>query len=459
MKDNINNSIHLNLLATTTFLLSFLSLNLFSFNLYLSPIIIYSLMILLGSIAIISLSNEDKLIKIKLFISIFSLLLIYILLHDSILLTFYPNKLPFDYPDDKTFYHFSDLSLPYLTGEKHFLTLFSFASYPMHDLPLHVMFSGTINLLSHIIDGENNILVQKLLSPFFASLFSVILYSTLKFQFKNAHFALRATLVYSLLSAMFIYSTSLMRDTDIALAYMLVIYLFFQPNSKLNFFFIFTIASITLYLRTESGLVLFGILLLYSYFYIQTIRSKNLRFILYLFFITLFIFIVLLISGKLMAMINMRSEINTTKALTHASSSSIGLLLNKLPFPLNTITKLLFGQIQPFPFFNAIDRFPEALSGIFWPLIFISMLYTIIQKNLQRHLNQKTITLLLLALLVLLLMSSEPMARRMMSVYPIIYIVSLYFFLYSPRDKIKYTILYYLFGIMTLNTLYYIIKL
>ena len=231
-------------------------------------------MIIIGIVLISLFSNKDEIFsKTKLFVFFFSIYLTYTLINHYILLSFSPNRLPYNYLDEELLYYFSNLGLPYISGEKNFFDLFTFAAYPMHDLPLHVMFSALIAYFSNLIDGHNTIIAQKLLSPFFGGMFSVVLYSTIKYQFADRAFALNATFAYSLLSAVFIYSTPLLRDIDIALAYMIVFYLFLQKNSLFNFILILVVAFFTIYLRTESGMLLFGLALLYAYLYIRDRKS------------------------------------------------------------------------------------------------------------------------------------------------------------------------------------------
>ena len=397
--------------------------------------------------------------KVKLFIFFFSSYLLYIVIHDHILISISPDKPPFDYIDDATFYHYSNLAIHYISGKKNFFDLFTIASYPLHEQPLHVMLSGTIAYFSTEIDGSNTIMVQRVLSPFLGGMFSVVLYSTLKYQFKDSTFVLNATLIYGLLSAVFMYSTPLMRDIDVALAYMIFICVFLQPNSYKNFVLLLIVAFFTVYLRAESGIVLFALILLYGYLYVRTMQSRSIKLVFYILLIGLFTFVLLLLSNKVLGMIVGLNEANTTRAIAESSAGSISLLFNKLPFPLSSIAKVLFGQMQPFPFFLAIDRPLEAISGIFWPFIFIMMLYAVMKKNIRVLIDIKVKYLLIVAIAVLFLMSSEPMARRMMSVYPIIYVTSLYVFFTVPNQIIKRFLSYYIFGIISLNIFYYLIKL
>jgi len=424
-----------------------------------APILLYTVMIVIGIALIIFFSNRYEIFfKTKLFIFFFSFYLFYIMMHDYILLNLFPHFPPFDYFDERTFYHYSDLALFYILKGKNFFDLFSDWNLPFRDLPLHAVFSALIAYFSMLVDGKNTIMVQKMLSPFFGGLLLVVLYSTIKYQFKDRDFALHATFVYGTLSAVFMYSTPLLRDIDIALAYMIFFFLFLHKNSFINFILLFLIAFLTMYLRIESGMVLFAFILLYSYLYVKELQSRSMKWMFYVLLMILFSFVILLMFNKIIGMIIHLNEANITRSIASASSSSIGVLLNKLPFPLSYIAKVTFGQMQPFPFFLAIDRPPEAISGIFWPFIFIMMSYAVMKKNIRVLIDTKVKYLLMFAITILFLMSSEPMARRMMSVYPIIYIVALHTFFYVDKNNIKKSLLYYIFVIIALNTFYYLLK-
>lgn len=461
MNDFINKNKHishgLEITTISVLSLSLLSLSIIGMDGNLSAIILYFLMLLLGVMLIgIFSSQEEKFLKFKLFIFFFSIYVTYMLAHHYILLSISPNIPPYDFLDEHKFYEFSDLGLPYISGEKNFFDLFSV--YEVHQLPLHVVFSSLITYFSVLIDGHNTIIVQKLLSPFFGGMFSVVLFSTLKHQFQDSSFSFNATIGYGLLSAVFMYSTTLLRDIDVALAYMIFIYLFLQLYSYKNFFLLMIIAFFTVYLRAESGMVLFATTLLYAYLYVRTLQSRSIKLIFYIILIGLFTFVILLMFNKIIGMIVVLNEANSVRGLAQSSTGSLSLLFDKLPFGVSHLAKVLFAQMQPFPFFLAINRPIEALSGLLWPFVFIMMTYAIWRKNIRDNIDIKVKYLLLIAIAVLFLMSSEANTRRMMSVYPVIYITSLYVFLILPQNKIKRAITYYLFGIISLNTFYYLIK-
>ncbi|WP_415407809.1 hypothetical protein ACLHDG_04560 [Sulfurovum sp. CS9] len=450
--------ISLDYISIVMLLLPLSSLSIVALYGSLAPISIFFLMVVLGSILIVVFSNKSEIfLKIKLFVFFFSLYLTYSLINYYILLEIYPNKLPFGYVDEKTLYSFSNFGLPYISGEKSFFDIFSV--FKLSELPLHTAITSVIAYLSILIDGANTVMVQKLLSPFLGGLFAVVLYSTLKYQFTDRNFSLNAVFAYSLLSAVFIYSTPMLRDIDVALAYMIFFYLFLQKNSIGNLLLLFLVSYITMYLRTESGMVLLALILLYIHFYARDVQSKVLKSIIYIMSIILISFVLILMYNMVMGKIISLHEGTVTRTIAAASSDSIGVLFNKLPFGVSHTAKVLFAQILPFPFFHKLAYPPYIISGIFWPFIFIMMLYVIMKKNIRVLVDEKVKYLLLAVITVLYLMSGEPLTRRMMAVFPIIYIVSLYAFIAIPKNKIKKIISYYFFGMISLTVLYYFIKI
>ena len=87
------------------------------------------------------------------------------------------------------------------------------------------------------------------------------------------------------------------------------------------------------------------------------------------------------------------------------------------------------------------------------------MLYAVIKKEIRNKIDEKVIYLVMTAIAVLFLMSSGPVVRRMMSVYPMIYMTSLYVFFILPDYQSKRVFSYYMFGIISLNVFYYLLKI
>ncbi len=432
-------------------------LSIIAFEGILAPIFLFILMLVFSFVLIAVFSKYEFFIKLKLFIFFFSSYLVYTVINHYIFVSVFSESLPFIYLDEQVFYHSSNLGLPYVSGEKKFFDLFSV--FEIHELPLHIVFSASITYLSTIIDGNNTIIVQKLLSPFFGGMFAVVLYSTLKYQFKDYIFALNGTIAYGLLSAIFMYSTPLLRDIDVALVYMIFIYLFLQKNSMMNFLLLLVVAFFTMYLRVESGMVLFALTLLYSYFIVRKIENRVMKTLFYVMIGILFSLVILVMFNKIIGMIVNMDEGNTIRAIAQSSKDSIALKLKKLPLGMGYIPMVLFGQMQPFPVFLGINRPPEAISGVLWPFVFIMMTYAIVKKNIRIQIDIKVKYLLVMAIVVLFLMSSDTNTRRLMSVYPIIYITSLYAFLVIPKNKIIRWFSYYMFAIISLHVVFYIIKL
>ncbi len=447
-------------MSSIMLLISLLLLGIVGMTGVLSPIMLYLIMLLVGVILIGFFSNINELIaKLKLFLFFFSLYFIYTLAVHYILVDDNSNILGKIYVDEQTLYDFSNRGLDYISGDKNFFDIFSV--YSIDELPLHVVFMSLIAYFSINIDSVNIVLSQKLLAPFFGGLFSVVLYSTIKHEFKNTTMSFNATMAYGLLSAIFMFSTPMLRDIDVALAYMVFFYLFLQKTSLLNILSMLIIAFGTYFLRNESGIVLFALTILSLFFSVKELRNKGLRIIIYLVLFTLFLAFVYL-SAHIILAINERfsgmSEGRSALIAAESAKSSLSKLFNNLPFGLSHSAKLIFGQIQPFPLLNAINTPLFLIHGIFWPFIFTMMIYGIIYKQIREKINIKIKYLLAIAISILFLMSAEPTTRRMLSVYPIIYMVSLYVFLTLPRNKIKRLFYYYISAIIILNTFYYYIK-
>ncbi len=450
--------INLDYMSIVMLLLSLVLLSIVALMGSLTPLTLFFFMVAFVSVLIVVFSNKNEIFfKIKLFVFFFSLYLSYALINHYFLLNYSPNKLPFDFLDEATLYFLSNSGLPYISGEKNFFDIFSV--YELSELPLHVAFTSIIAHLSISIDGTNMIISQKLLSPFLGGLFVIVLYSTLKHQFTDRNFSLNATFAYSLLSAVFIYSTPMMRDIDVALAYMIFFYLFLQKNNVINLLLLLTVAYTTTYLRVESGMVLLGLILVYIYFYARDVQSKVIKFTLYFMSVVLISSVIILKFNIIMGKVISLNETRGASAIAAASADSIGVLFNKLPFGISHTAKVLFSQMLPFPFFKKIELFPYAISGIFWPFVFVMMLYSMMKRNIRVLVDEKVRYLLFTAIALIYLMSGEPLTRRMMSVYPVIYIVSLYAFIAIPNNKIKKAISYYLFAMITLNVIYYLIKI
>jgi len=460
-----NSNYILNLVSIVMLSVSSLLLGSIALERYLAPMILYLLMIMVGVFLIVVFSNKNEItLKVKLFIIFFSLYLIYTLLQHYFLISLYPDSLPYVYLDEPKFYKFSELGLPYVSGEKNIIDLYfdiykNKKMFLIHEFPLHVLFTSIIVQISIIIDGSYSIIAQKFFSPFIGGMFSVVLYSTIKYQFKDTVFSINATIAYALFTAVFMYSTVVLRDIDIALTYMIFIYIFLQNNSIRNFILLIFIAFLTFNLRSESGLVLYGLTMLYAFLIVKNLDNQLIRILFYI-----VIFINLLAVLYLLNIVNMVSSkvenIQVARgAAVNVTKDSFSLVFDKLPIGLSHIVKTMFGQLNPFPLFKNFAEFPLILQGLFWPFIDLILLYTVIHKEVRALLDEKIKILLIVAIVILLLMSSEPLPRRMMSVYPIIYITALYGFFNIPKDKIKKIYFIFLIGIISLNVLYYLMKL
>lgn len=109
--------------------------------------------------------------------------------------------------------------------------------------------------------------------------------------------------------------------------------------------------------------------------------------------------------------------------------------LSKLPPGVKQLALTFFSQISPFPPHNLLMKandFSQALMGLdyivfefFWFFIFFMLAYLCIINGKYKLLERDELILLIIALLYIVVNTAHPDIRRMMPVYPIIYVVYL----------------------------------
>jgi len=340
-------------------------------------------------------------------------------------------------------------------------SLFDLANmYEYHELPAQAYNTGHLAIIANAL-GNNSILIQKLFIVFISALIPALLFNFLK-KFMTEYEAFISTFIYGFFIFITYYSALLLRDIHVALTYMIVILLIFEKKSITNFILLNIILFISFYLRFETGIFL---IMISSIYYIDIIKSKS--------FISkiIFLFILFIIIGYLIYsfdLINLFLNLlnsTTTHGIENAQAGSLGVLLNKLPFGINYIAKMLFSQLQPFPAWIAFRDFGlfqifYFISGIIWFFVFCYFLYGIFILKILNHIDKKLLYLTFFSILYILLISStEGLVRRLMAVYPAIYLISVLTFL--KLDVIyRYKILFNgILSYILITILYFILKL
>lgn len=313
----------------------------------------------------------------------------------------------------------------------------------------------------------------KITSVLFGALSVVYIYYLLKIFVKNKD---NKTLFYGasifgLLPYMLLYSSVLLRDVIVLFftIYSLVHILYFIKNNNLSILHVFFSIIILYFLRAPNSLfvvvMLISLLLFSKRNKIIESSYKIIKSNLFIKIITLLIFLFLAYISYTEFFLKAISTLTfySDRSLNTSALDSLGAKLFLLPFPLDIISRSIFSQIVPFPIWKQVldnpIRIIDMLGGIIWFSISVTALITIFFKRYRCILPKELILLYFFAILYIMLVSSgEANPRRLMALYPIIYVVSFISFVnFSSNLKKKYLFLLSIFFIV-LHIIYLFIK-
>ncbi len=338
----------------------------------------------------------------------------------------------------------------------------SFANYRYSELPLAIAWFASLARIANIFDISDIMLFEKLNVAFIASLIPVFIYKTILFRVNDSCKISIQIFWFAVFSPLLCLSAQLLRDIHICFIYTLMAYVVLKPICKFRYIYLILLCCIAFNLRVENGLfaIIFFLIPLYQYYDRSSASTKKI--LMFLGIIALVFSINLML--KIKSVMDDTLDLYTAQSISKASSDSLGVKLNYLPFPLNTISKTVFAQFLPFPLwlpFLSNDsynylRIVECFVPFYWIPILWAILLNI--KNIIKDKNWLILLVLVISLLYLLLCSSSEFGtRRLLAIYPFIYIS--YIILQdclniSTVKTRKYTI----FLILVLHIIYLLIK-
>lgn len=288
--------------------------------------------------------------------------------------------------------------------------------------------ASVLGFLAKNID-TNSLLLQKLPIVFCSAFILVILFSMLS-TYINKDTSLHFTIVYALLSYNFFFSAVYLRDVHIGLLFGLYFLLLINRQGIAGIFYCIVLTVLIFLFRPEHGYFSASLLMAYIYLLVTDKNNKTLnKFkipILILLAVPALTQIVLLKEG--LNTIQSTSENYLDSSMSGAGMGSFGSMLLKLPFGVRHIVVGLFSQTLPFPFYVVLDEnpffFPWAIAALFWFVVWGVLLYTMLIKPRNPFFKIRELRFLfLIAALLILGASSNADTRRIMSVYPVVYVV------------------------------------
>jgi hypothetical protein len=158
-------------------------------------------------------------------------------------------------------------------------------------------------------------------------------------------------------------------------------------------------------------------------------------------------------------------ESSSEHAIKISDSGSLALKLKSLPYGIGYIAMSIFSQLQPFPIWLDMDKFSiisifSAIGGFAWFFVVSYSIYGVLKIRILNTIDIKLLYLFYSSIIyIILLSSSEGVVRRLIVVYPIIFIISIMSYTKMTKYQRKRIFLYSLSIYILLHIIYFLLKL
>lgn len=284
--------------------------------------------------------------------------------------------------------------------------------------------------IGNLILDRASVFYMTLAQTFFGVLCSVILYRIIaRFHPQNP---IKYAVTFSCCSLFLFYSSVIIRDITVALFFLYALDYLTQNFKFRRLFFLVVFGFVVWGIRLYSGLFYFIFPFCYVVLWFTKNSSKR------------GVIVSLIVLGisilPIVAVTSIgeqtQAEIEGYEEFTQGRNEN-GLFnkLANLPPGIKQVTLTLFSQITPFPPHDLLFKsgnFSQAYMGVdhivyecFWFFVVFTFAYLCIVNNRYKLLRREDIILLIIALLYIVVNTAHPDIRRMMPVYPIIYLLYL----------------------------------
>lgn len=316
---------------------------------------------------------------------------------------------------------------------------------------------------SHYFDG-NHLMTQMLGSSVFGMLSSVFVFYLLR-NYLTKEKAYKYSLVYVLLTPMLPDCLMIHRDPIISFFYLILIYLWLCKRfGILNFAFQIAIILVLINFRLQHGL--FAITFLMLSILGQKSRTK---WVYIGVFAAMFVLYGIAFADYIMMTVadTFIYYDNFTNEQLDVINSGLGRYVYMLPSPVKEIAQVFFLQLQ-FPswdgiikatnFYEGVIGFHKFIIKILWFYVFSFIIVSIIKKGFKK-IPSHLIIAGIISLAFLFLNSSHLDLRRVICMYPIIFIIYVYYKEYVCSYKMtKSFIMNYSIFYSTLCLVYFVLS-
>lgn len=283
--------------------------------------------------------------------------------------------------------------------------------------------------------GDLEIYSQVVFTSFCSALIVVNLYKLLQTMSVRDGRAYILVLIYAFFSFNFFFSALFLRDSLIACIFSFIfLYSLRERYTLITLLTLIFLSTLVFYLRPAHGIVAFAMSI------ISTVRFLKRVDKLIIYMALLGLGLIILLFFDLNTAIS-KSNAYLLRSISYASSTSLGVKLLLLPFPVNYIASFFYSQFGIFPFWTYLDdnpfRIVEAWASVFWFVCFYTivtfLVLSIIRKKFKYQLSlfepefdTRNILLGSMSLLTVIAIvgaSSEFSVRRLYCFHPILFII------------------------------------
>ncbi|HEY9257416.1 hypothetical protein [Chitinophaga sp.] len=419
-----NRSAHINLLLLLNFIFACVagivstSLATFLFNVLL-------LTLGVGCINLLAKDTTKQQSSISIFLSFFLVYGTYMMITNEIFVHD-PFKDIFYAKDSVTFYTYIDK----VAGARSIGEIGTYYStdFFANDWKGFAYVSTIIAFIAKGID-TNSLLLQKLQIVACSSAVLVILYNLLA-NYITDEYSVKMTVIYGFLSYNFFYSAIYLRDVHIGLFFGLYFLLIVFRKGFTGLIYCLLLTVVIFFFRPEHGYFSVSFLMAYIYLLVTDKNNKTAN----KFKIPILILLALPALTQIALLKDGLDTIQSTSdnyrdfSADSAGLGSFGSQLLRLPFGVRHFAVGLFSQTLPFPFYAVLQEnpffIPWALAALFWFIVWVVIIYTTVFKPRNPLFQFKELNILFLISIVLVLgASSNADTRRIMSVYPIFFVI------------------------------------
>ena len=263
---------------------------------------------------------------------------------------------------------------------------------------------------------------------FFGILCSITLFRIFSsyFPYKEAY---KYTIIFSLVSLYHLYSTLILRDIVISYLFLLCIEIVLKEFKLYRLLLLFFYMIIAIGIRLYSGYFV----ALFILYYIYSQIPKKLRVVIIPIYGIIILWIVLQFFTKNVE--QTFNELDKYQTFSQTRSEQGGgflARLQKLPIGIRQVVLTFLSQVWPLPpysFFVYAKSFSNVymaamvlVYSVWWYFIFYTLAYILFIEKKIRSLSQNQLVFLGLAILFIMANTAHLDIRRMMPVYPIIYL-------------------------------------